>query len=286
MGLRLMKNLICLMKEDEKTLNNILTEKYISSANGKTYYWISKNESELTLVFLPGLTANHTLFEKQVIYFGDKYDILVWDCPCHGKSRPYNDFTYAKVAKELNTILTTEGIKSVVIIGQSLGGMIGQYFIDSYRDKIKGFIAIDSAPFGDYYTKSDFFWLNQLEWMCKLFPDKMLRKSMAWLCATTYDARKRMEKMLDDYSKKELCHLMYIGEAAFIPENKNIHLRCKSLLILGEKDRVGKVTSYNKEWSKRTGYPLMVIRNAAHNSNDDNPEEVNKIIENYLMSLT
>lgn len=42
----------------------ILTQKNISSVNGKTYYWVSKAESDNTLVFLTGLTANHILFEK------------------------------------------------------------------------------------------------------------------------------------------------------------------------------------------------------------------------------
>lgn len=31
--------------------------------------------------------------------------------------------------------------------------------------------------------------------------------------------------------------------------------------------------------------PLVVIKNAAHNSNDDKPEEVNKIIEDFLLSI-
>ena len=82
-------------------MEHILTQRYITSVNGRTYYWSSKKESELTLVFLPGLTANHTLFEKQIKYFHDKFSIIVWDCPCHGKSTPYQDFSYANVSKEL-----------------------------------------------------------------------------------------------------------------------------------------------------------------------------------------
>lgn len=78
---------------------------------------------------------------------------------------------------------------------------------------------------------------------------------------------------------------MYIGEAAFIPENKSIKLPCDSILMLGDKDKIGKVVAYNKEWSSKTGYPLMIIKNAAHNSNDDNPEDVNKIIEDFLLSI-
>lgn len=262
-----------------------MNEKYITSENGKTYYWISKNNKEITLVFLPGLTANHTLFEQQIDYFCEDYDIIVWDCPCHGKSRPYKEFNYANVAKELNTILATEEIGKKVIIGQSLGGMIGQYYIDTYPEDVIGFVSIDSAPFGDYYSRSDYFWLNQLEWMCNMFSNRLLRKSMAKMCGVTNKARTRMEKMLDDYTKKELCHLMYIGEAAFIPENKEIKLPCDAILILGDKDKVGKVAALNKKWADKSGYPLMTIEDAAHNSNDDRPEEVNKIIEEYLLKI-
>ena len=61
--------------------------------------------------------------------------------------------------------------------------------------------------------------------------------------------------MLSTYSKKELCHLMWIGEAAFIPDNHEIYLKCPVVLILGEHDKVGKVSQYTKEWQKRTGYP-------------------------------
>jgi len=266
-------------------MDKLMIEKSILSENGRTYYWVSQTDKEFTIVFLPGLTANHTLFEKQIMYFHDKYNVLVWDCPCHGKSRPYKNFNYSNVAKELNNILKKEGIEKTVIIGQSLGGMIGQYYIDAYPEGVIGYISIDSAPFGDYYSKSDFFWLNQLEWMCNLFPDKVLRKSMSKMCGETFEARVNMEKMLADYSKKELCHLMYIGEAAFIPENKNIELPCKVVLILGDKDKVGKVASYNKKWANKTGYPLMIIKNAAHNSNYDRPKEVNKIIEDLLAGI-
>ncbi len=41
------------------------------------------------LVFLPGLTANHRLFEKQVEHFIDKARLFVWDPPSHGESRPF-----------------------------------------------------------------------------------------------------------------------------------------------------------------------------------------------------
>jgi len=259
-----------------------MKEKSMRSGHGETFYWVSGSDSDTTLVFLPGLTADHRLFEKQISFFGNDCRIIVWDCPCHGRSRPYDAFSYANITAELDSILTAEKVDKAVFVGQSLGGMIAQYYIDRFPHRAAGFVSVDSAPFGSYYSKSDMFWLAQLEWMCKLFPDKMLRSSMAKMCGATESARSRMLEMLAEYSKSELCHLMYIGEAAFIPENKEITLPCQCLLLLGEKDHVGKVASYNREWSKRTGYPLIIIRGAAHNANDDCPEEVNEQIKRFI----
>lgn len=262
-----------------------LAEKHVTSARGTIFYWTNDIPGGTALVFLPGLTADHTLFESQTDYFTEFYRILVWDCPCHGKSRPYNEFSYSNVADELNRILEVEGIDSAVFIGQSFGGMIAQYFIDRHPRIAQGFISIGSVPFGDYYSKSDLFWLKQLEWMCSLFPDKLLRKSMAKMCGVTEKAQKRMLDMLSVYSKRELCHLMYIGEAAFIPENKNIFIPCRSILMLGTEDHVGKVASYTKEWAKRTSIPLIMVPDTSHNSNDDRPEFVNQIISDFVISL-
>ncbi len=118
-----------------------------------------------------------------------------------------------------------------------------------------------------------------------MFPDKMLRFLLAKMCGATAIAQKRMLSMLSSYTKRELCHLMYIGEAAFIPENKDMKLPCKSILLLGNKDKVGKVAVYNKEWERRTGFPLIMIQGAAHNSNDDQPDKVNAIILDFVKTI-
>lgn len=108
---------------------------------------------------------------------------------------------------------------------------------------------------------------------------------MAKMCGATKNAQKRMLTMIASYSKNELCHLMYIGEAAFIPENKSVDIPCKTILLLGEKDKVGKVAAYNREWSRRTGSPLIMIRGAAHNANDDQADKVNAIILDFIETI-
>ena len=91
-----------------------------------------------------------------------------------------------------------------------------------------------------------------------------------------------MMQMLSPYGKNELCHLMGLGYAGFLDDNCELKISCPVLLILGEKDKTGKVVQYNKEWTRKTGYPLKIINDAAHNVNVDKPEEVNACIRDFL----
>ena len=114
-----------------------MTEKIFTTPCGDIHYWTdigqqSQNQSH-TLVFLPGLTADHRLFDKQTEAFSGKYDLLVWDAPGHGISWPFAlEFSLMEKAKWLNGILEKEKVKQPVIIGQSMGGYVGQAFMEQF----------------------------------------------------------------------------------------------------------------------------------------------------------
>lgn len=264
----------------------MMIEKSILSQRGRTYYWTNDRKSAFSLVFLPGLTANHHLFDRQTEAFSKQYNILVWDAPAHGKSRPYQDFSYANAAEELKSILDIEGITRVVLIGQSAGGFVAQSFYKKYADMVAGIFTIGTCPYSPcYYSKSDLFWLRQTKWMFRLYPDGMLQKAMAKMCGSTKRARENMLAMLADYTKDELCQLMYIGFAGFIPEISQMHIQCPMWLLVGQHDKTGKVMAYNKMCHEREGFPLYIIEGAAHNANDDQPQRVNELLKAFLQAL-
>ena len=120
-----------------------------ATGSGTVCYWVdsSAGPDAPCLVFLPGLTADHTLFDAQMDHFAGKARCLVWDAPAHGASRPYPlDFTMDDYARILHGILQAEGVGSPVLVGQSLGGYVAQAYLDLYPGEAAGFVAIDSAP--------------------------------------------------------------------------------------------------------------------------------------------
>lgn len=265
-----------------------MTRKSAATASGKVVYYASDDwdSGRDTIVFLHGLTGDHTMFEQQFEFFKDKYNIIAWDAPAHGESRPFEDFTYQKAAEALKQILDEMRVSSAVLAGQSMGGYIAQSFIKRCPERVRAFIGIDTTPFGEgYYSKSDIFWLKRVEPLAKLYPLNAMKKAMAKQNTVTEKGYQNMLSMLEPYGKDELCRLMGIGYAAFLGDNCALEISCPVLIILGEKDNTGKVKSYCREWARRTGFPLKIIKNAAHNSNVDNPAEVNEAIENFIEEI-
>lgn len=263
-----------------------MRESHIKTEYGTVYYWATEiDNAKRTLFFLHGLTANHTMFDSQIAHFKNAYNVIAWDAPAHGKSRPYAVFRYEDAAKTMRAILQELKVTDVILIGQSMGGFIAQSFLCRYPKLVRGLIAIDSCPFGNYYSKLDIWWLKQIEWMSRLFPEKLLKSSMAKQNAVSAVGQNNMREMISDYSKKELCHLMGIGYVGFLEDNQNLDITCPALLLVGEKDRTGKVKMYNQKWTARTGIKQIIIPNAAHNSNVDNPKRVNECIEDFIECL-
>ena len=263
-----------------------MEERMLQTDKGKVFYWRSDDwdASSDTIFFLHGLTADHSMFDGQITAFEKEYNLLTWDAPAHGKSRPFAAFDFGDTSDYIKAILDEHGVGQVILIGQSLGGYLAQSFIKRYPDRVKGFVSLDSTPYGScYYSRFDVWILKQVEWMARLYPLQWMKKAMAKQVSSTQKSYDNMMRMLFPYNKNELCHLLGLGYAGFLEDNCELKIPCPVLLILGENDRTGKVAQYNKAWAERTGYPLQIINNAAHNVNVDEPQIVNACIREFLL---
>jgi len=272
------------------TIQNHLTAKTHQTPSGVIHYWVNIIDAEgVTLVFLPGLTVDHILFEKQIDYFKNKFNVFVWDAPAHGASWPFNyDFTLFDKAKWLNEIFEEETITRPVIIGQSMGGYLGQVYAELYPETLKGFISIDSAPLQRKYLGGFYLWiLKRTEPIYRSFPWKILVKMCARGAAESEYGRKYMRGTLSslDGGKRRYAKLAGYGYkilAEAYEKELPYDIQCPALLICGEKDKVGFCARFNKEWHKNSGIPLEWVKDAGHNSNTDQPEVVNRLIEEFV----
>lgn len=244
----------------------------------------------ITLLFLPGLTADHRLFNKQVEYFEQKCNVMVWDAPAHASSWPFSfDFTLKDKAIWLHGIIEKENICRPVIVGQSMGGYVGQMYAELYGDELKGFVSIDSAPLQrEYVTGAEIWMLKRVEPVYRVYPWKALLKSGTNGVAETEYGRKLMLDMMLVYDGNQERYAKISGHgfrmlAEAMELNLPCELKCPALLICGRKDHAGSCIRYNKAWHKKTGIPIEWIENAGHNSNTDKPDIINELIEKMVL---
>lgn len=258
---------------------------------GTIHYWVSDRirTDDISLVFLPGLTADHRLFDKQVEYFEEKHNVFVWDAPGHAASYPFAmTFALMDKAQWLDEILEMNGMTKPVIVGQSMGGYVGQAYAQRFPDKLRGFVSVDSAPLQRKYTTAAEIWLlKRMEPVYRHYPWKSLLKSGTNGVATTQYGRKLMLEMMMTYDGDQARYAELAGHgfrilAEAMEADLPYEIRCPALLICGKEDHAGSCIRYNKAWNRNTGIPIAWIENAGHNSNTDAPEIVNKLIERLV----
>ena len=275
---------------EEKTT---MKEKTYQTRCGTIHYWTSISSlNASTLVFLPGLTADHRLFDKQILFFEKKYNIVVWDAPAHASSWPFRfDFDLFDKAKWLNEILNQEEINKPVIVGQSMGGYVGQAYAQLYPNQLKGFVSIDSAPLQRKYVTAVEIWLlKRMEPVYAHYPWKWLLKSGTGGVATSVYGRNLMREMMQVYDGNQKRYAQIAGHgfrilAEAMEKNLPYELKCPALLICGTQDHAGSCIRYNKAWHRNTKIPLTWIEGAGHNSNTDKPEQINSLIEEFVTNI-
>ncbi len=129
------------------TPNYNLKEKVIETKNGKIFYYETKNQSvKPTVIFLHGLSANHTSWVDIMDIFSENgYRSIAPDLRGHGhsdKTKKRSLYKIAEFSKDLKQILEAENIKRIFLVGYSFGGTIAIDFSIKYPEVIDKLILI------------------------------------------------------------------------------------------------------------------------------------------------
>lgn len=83
-------------------------------------------EDAPTLVMTHGWGADSAEWKYSLEKLAERHRVIVWDLPGVGRStrHPDNDFSLERMAGDLDAIIDLAGMKPVVVVGHSIGGMI------------------------------------------------------------------------------------------------------------------------------------------------------------------
>jgi 3-oxoadipate enol-lactonase len=255
-------------------------------ANGiEVNYEIHGKEGAPWLVLSHSLACSVRMWDPQIEALKAKYRILAYDTRGHGATAaPQGPYTLDQLADDLFDLLKKLDISSAHYCGLSMGGMIGQTFAIKYPGIFKSLILADTTS--RYPADAAAVWADRIKTAEAQGMEPLAQPTLErWF---TEPFRKANPAVVDGIRKLIVATPVagYAGCSAALPK---IHatprlkeIRCPILVIVGEQDPGTPVAMAKEIHENAPGSKLVVIPQAAHLANLEQPAAFTRAMEDFL----
>lgn len=274
----------------EREIKNFTSGKFTSFDGTKIYYEISgsKNSSK-TLLFLHGLGGNLTAWDPQRKYFEKLgFRTIAIDIRGHGLSDRPKDRTKYKpeiMAKDILVFIEKFKLKNFILVGHCLGGILSLILTGRDDVKPKALILIATTYEFPFYAR-----LLQRSKILNISSDAL---NQLPLFGRAGQAQLTKFRGTHDLSPRRITSdIIHTTAQSFVSLYSNIlifngkkflkNIKCPTLIIHGEKDIFfsPKIAMGLNKYIRNS--ELILLPNANHILVLNNPDEINRVIDNYL----
>jgi pimeloyl-ACP methyl ester carboxylesterase len=264
---------------------------YVNIDNAKLYYEVAGVGASLVLVHAG--VADSRQWNNEFAYFSQSNQVIRYDMRGYGKSEPVDgEFSHMS---DLVSLLDELGIhEPIIIIGCSMGGGLAMDFALTYPSRAKALVLVDSGPSGlelDVPAPSKFadaekaFESGDLDLLAEI-------ETQIWFDGTgrtPEQVNPTMRKLLYEMDRLALSHEAK-GLGKRLPNTETPafdrleRLNIPVLIIVGSHDTpyILAAADYMKEKVKFAN--KIIIEDAAHLPNMDQPQEFQRVVEKFLSS--
>jgi 3-oxoadipate enol-lactonase len=258
-----------------------------ATVNGiEIHYELSGNEGAPWLVFSHSLACSLRMWDGQVAAFRDRFRVLAYDLRGHGASGvPPAPYSMESLAEDLKGLLAHLRIGRAHFVGLSIGGAIGQCFALRHPGVFHGLVLADTNSAQTPQT------LAQWEERIRTAESKGLAPLVEptlerWFTEPFRSSRPEVVKAIGALiASTPVAGYVGCGRAIM---GMNLTARLREikgpvLAIAGEADAALPGTRVIHE--NIAGSKLVVLKQAAHLSNLEQPEAFNRALAEFLSSL-
>jgi 3-oxoadipate enol-lactonase len=261
---------------------NILQEKQLQKETYSLYYYTQGNPSNEAIVFIHPAYGDHTCFHHQMDVFAEDYHVMCVDMPGHGNSQVRGgnvgiDATVSLVAE----IIEKEGHAQAHLAGVSLGSLMAQAVAHRYPQKVKSVtITGGYSIFGDNsaITKAQNREIFKAFFLM-LFNMDGFRRYVVKNTNVVEAEREVLYRAMQKFTHRSLPVMSGMSK---ILDKTPRTLPQPLLIVTGEHD-LPIILNNAQDWQKREpDARLLVIPQAGHCANMDNPTAFNQALQAFL----
>lgn len=264
-------------------------ERGLAQINGADIFWELHGEGP-PIVFIHGFTLDHRMWEPQIDAFAATHTVLTWDMRGFGKSSiPDEDRPYWH-DRDLAALMDHLELGRADIVGLSYGGWVAIEFALTHPHLVRSLVLVDATirhfPYG---TR----WQGVLDELYRLAQaGRMDEGKDLWLSDIVFTCPGRsalntslLRTMVGDYPGWHLTHtdphpLLEPRAMDRLPE-----LAAPILAITGELDIREFQDIADFVVAHAANARRVVMPNAGHMANIDDPEAFNRIVREFIESV-
>ena len=259
-----------------------------TKANGiEINYEIHGREGAPWLVLSHSLACSVRMWDPQIAALEDKYRVLAYDTRGHGASEaPSGAYSLGMLADDLNDLLKKLNIPRAHFCGLSMGGMIGQTFALKYPGVFRTLTLADTTS--RYPAEAAPLWAERIKTAEAKGMEPLAQPTLErWF---TEAFRKENAATVAEIRKLIVATPVagFTGCCNAIPKiNVTARLKeikCPILVIVGEQDPGTPVAMAREIHDNAPGSKLVVLPQAAHLANVEQPEGFTRALRDFLSS--
>jgi len=252
---------------------------FMSHNEGQIYY--EATGSGEPVVFVHGFTLDHSMWQPQVDHFGSDYNVVTYDARGFGQSS-LPDAPYSH-ADDLNALLEHQSIEQAHIVGLSLGGRIATNFALTYPERVRSLTLMAAALDG---------YRNEVDWNVHAQDEGLEQARENWLQHELFDYTqhspdvvKALRKIVENYSGWHWLHEDPHSPANTHARDRLHEITQPALVVIGESDLQYFQNISDVLASGIPGAQKARIPEAGHMVNMEAPDQVNRLLGNFLMKI-
>ena len=115
-------------------------------AGDLTFHYVQWGEQGPPIIFVHGLTANAFCFQAFADDLAPDHRVFAYDLRGRGDSdKPESGYSVPIHAADLAELIDELGLDRPIVVGHSLGALIGLYFATRYSEKLSKLVLIDAG---------------------------------------------------------------------------------------------------------------------------------------------
>jgi 3-oxoadipate enol-lactonase len=259
---------------------------FVDSRGRNIYY--ERQGSGPVILFLHGAGSNAATWWQQLPAFSSRYTCLTMDIRCFGRSAaPTKEFALPLFVDDVLAVLDAERIGQAVLVGQSLGGMIGLQVALRHPGRVAGFVACDTSLAIDHPVL-----VESVERRFRIVSAVSIeQRSLGRWFLDAHPALAALYAQINHFNPSAHSIPAEQWRAAMMtlnqPENLTptaelSKLACPTLFIVGAEDPIVPASAMHDVSALVPGSEVVVVEQAAHSAYFEKPLEFNRHVSEFL----